>query len=222
VHEGRWRIPVYTGGSVVLRYENGLVASMQRLSAQLSSIPVVTFAILIASSVHAQTRLEPIRLCVSTLQNSSGSAVDTTWQRNQLIKAFERSNKGKDVTKGKAARIETVPLESNTETDPAVREHSCNFVLHTNVTEIVDAGSSEIANPQPRSIGVGSARNDPLANSSNDNRATVSYRIMRAGELGEWASGVVTAHDPLPDTMLISHLMDQTANRVVSELRESH
>ena len=45
---------------------------------------------------------------------------------------------------------------------------------------------------------------------------------MRAGELEEWASGVVTAHDPLPDMMLISHLMDQTANRVGSELRKPH
>ena len=49
----------------------------------------------------------------------------------------------------------------------------------------------------------------------------VSYRIMRAGELEQWASGEVTAHDPLPDAMLISHLMDQTAIRVVTELREA-
>ena len=60
----------------------------------------------------------------------------------------------------------------------------------------------------------------PIA--SNDNRATVSYRIMRAGELEPWASGEVMAHDPLPDSMLLSYLMDQTANRVVRDLRESH
>lgn len=184
---------------------------MRRLSALLSSILLMSFA-------HAQNKPEPIRLCISTLQNSSRSAIDTTWQRNELIKAFERSNKGKDVTKGKAARIETVLLESNTETDPAVRENNCQFILHTDVVEVIDAGTSDIGNPRPRSIGVGSAQDAPRTN-SNDNRATVSYRIMRAGELEEWASGVVTAHDPLPDVMLISHLMDQTANRVVSELR---
>jgi hypothetical protein len=178
------------------------------------------FTVLLTCFASAQNRLEPIRLCVSTLQNSSLSAIDPAWQRNQLIKAFERNNKGKDVTKGKAARIETVLLESNSETDPAVRDNNCQFILHTNVVEVIDAGTSDMGNPQPRSIGIGNPRDDPGGNASNDNRATVSYRIMRAGQLEDWASGVVKAHDPLPDAMLISHLMDQTANRVVSELRE--
>src|ERR1700733_274607 len=188
---------------------------MRRLPALLSSI-------LLMSVAHAQNRPEPIRLCVSTLRNSSRNIVDTTWQRDQLIKAFARANKGKDVTKGKAARIETVPLESDTETDPTVREKNCQFILHMNVVEIIDAGTSDMGNSRPRSIGIGSGRDDPRADPSNDNRATVASRIMRAGELEEWASGVVTAHDPLPDQMLISGLMDQTANRVVSELRKSH
>lgn len=184
-------------------------------------LPALLSSFLLMSLAHAQNKSEPIRLCVSTLRNSSRTAVDTTWQRNQLIKAFERNNKGKDVAKGKAARIETVLLESDTETDPAVRESNCQFILHTNVVEVIDAGTSDLGNP-PRSIVVGGAPNDPRANASNDNRATVSYRIMRAGELKEWASGEVTTHDPLPDAMLISHLMDRTADRVVSELRQPH
>lgn len=188
---------------------------MRQLSVLLSSI-------LLMSLAHAQNRPEPIRLCVSILQNSSRTAVDTTWQRNQLIKAFVRNNKGKDVTKGKAARIETVLLDSNNETDPAVRDKNCQFILHTNVIEVIDAGTSDIGDPRPRSIGIGSAPNDPRANTSNDNRAIVSYRIMRAGQLEVWASGEVMGHDPLPDAMLLSHLMDQTANRVVSDLREAH
>ena len=188
---------------------------MRQLSALLSSL-------LLLSLAQAQNKPEPIRLCVSTLQNSSGTIVDTTWQRDQLIKAFERNNKGKNVTKGKVARIETVLLQSNTETDPAVRENNCQFILHTRVLEIIDVGTSEMGDTRPRSIGVRSTPNDPRTISSNDNRASVSYRIMRAGELKEWASGEVTAHDPSPDAMLISQLMDRTADRVVSELRESH
>lgn len=188
---------------------------MRRLSALLSLILVISFA-------HAQNKPEPIRLCVSTLQNSSRSALDTTWQRNELNKAFERSNKGKDVAKGKAARIETVLLESNGEADPAVRENDCHFILHINVVEVIDAGASDIGDTQPHSIGVGTPRDEPGAINFNDNRATVSYRIMRAGELEQWASGEIREHDPLPDAMLISHLMDQTANRVVSELRTRH
>ncbi len=187
---------------------------MRQLSVLLSSTLLVSLAL-------AQNKLEPIRLCVSTLRNSSQTAIDPTWQRNQLIKAFERNNKSKDVTKGKAARIETVLLESDNETDTAVRENNCQFILHMNLVDVIDAGTSDMGNPRPRSIGIGSAPNDPRPD-ANDNRATVSYRIMQAGELQPWASGEVTAHDPLPDAMLISHLMDQTANRVVSELRQPH
>jgi hypothetical protein len=188
---------------------------MRQLSALLCSC-------LLMSLAYAQNRSEPIRLCVSTLQNSSHTALDMTWLRDQLIKAFERNNKGKEVTKGRAARIETVLLESNNETDPAVRENNCQFILHANVIEVIDAGTSDASNSRPRSIVIGGAPNDSRGNSSNDNRATVSYRIMRAGELEAWASGEVMTHDPLPDAMLISHLMDQTASRVVSELREPH
>jgi hypothetical protein len=190
---------------------------MRRLLARLSPI-----LLMLTSCAHAQNRPEPIRLCVSTLQNSSRSLIDTTWQRNQLIKAFERANKGKDVAKGKAARIETVLLESNTETDPAVREQNCQFILHTNVIEVIDSGTSELGNSRPRSIQVGSAPSDPRPGVPDENRATLSYRIMRAGELEEWASGFVEAHDSSPDAILVSQLMDQTANRVASELRHPH
>ncbi|HME34809.1 MAG TPA: hypothetical protein VKF84_06195 [Candidatus Sulfotelmatobacter sp.] len=190
---------------------------MRRLSALLSPI-----LLMLTSFAHAQNRPEPIRLCVSTLQNGSHSLIDTTWQRDQLIKAFERANKGKDVTKGKAARIETVLLESNTETDPAVREQNCQFILHTNVIEIIDSGTPDINNPRPRSIQIGSAPGDPRTGAPDENRATVSYRIMRAGELEEWSSGIVRAHDQSPDEILLSHLMDQTANQVANELRHPH
>ena len=186
-------------------------------------LPALLWPILLmwTSFAHAQNRPEPIRLCVSTLQNSSRSLIDTTWQRNQLIKAFERANKGKNVAKGKAARIETVLLESNTETDPAVRDQNCQFILHTNVIEVIDSGTPDIGN-RPHSIQVGSVPSDPRAGASDENRATVSYRIMRAGELEEWASGFVDAHDSSPDQILVSQLMDQTANRVASELRHPH
>lgn len=116
---------------------------MRRPSVLLSSILLTCLA-------RAQNRPEPIRLCVSTLQNSSHSALDTTWQRNQLVKMFERINKSKDVTKGKAARIDTVLLESNSETDPAVRENNCQFILHTNVLEVIDCGTYDASSrPAP-------------------------------------------------------------------------
>jgi hypothetical protein len=185
-------------------------------------LSVLLCSILWMSLAHAQNKLEPIRLCVSTIQNSSHSAFDPAWQRNQLIRAFERSNKSKDVAKGKAPVIETIMLDSSSENDPAVSENDCLFILHTNVVEIIDAGTGDLGDPRPHSVGIGSAPNDPGAMSANDNRATVTYRIMRAGEIEPWASGEVREHDPLPDAMLLSHLMDQTASRVVRDLRERH
>ena len=62
-------------------------------------------SILLISVVHAQDKQKPIRVCVSMLKNSSPEFVNTTWQRNELIKAFERINKSKDVKKEKAVAI---------------------------------------------------------------------------------------------------------------------
>ena len=173
------------------------------------------------SLVRAQNKLEPVRLCVSTLQNSSHNLIDTAWEREQLIKAFERINKSKDASKGKVARVEIVLLESNSETDPAVRENNCQFILHTNLTDLIHSGSSDIGDPRPRSVEAGGMPGDPRANGSDDNIATVRYRIMRAGELEEWSSDAVTARDQSPDVMLVSRLMDQIASRVASELRKA-
>jgi len=185
---------------------------MRRASALLLSV-------FLTSLVRAQNRIEPVRLCVSTLQNSSLNLIDTTGAREQLIKAFERINKSKDATKGKVARVETIQLKSNEETDPAVRENNCQFILHTDLTEVIHSGTSDIDNPRPRPVDVGSARDDPRAHGAGDNSAAIRYRIMRAGELEEWSSDVVRARDPLSDTMLVSQLMDQVANRVAIELR---
>ena len=187
---------------------------MRRLSCLLLSV-------LVTSMLQAQKKPDVSRVCVATLKNSTPQIVNATWQRNVLVKAFERINKGKDVTKGKVARIETVLLESDTETDPAVRENNCQFILHTNLIELVHSGSTDMGTPRPRPVEIGSARGDPGANASDENRASVEYRVMRAGELGVWTSDVVHAHDSSPDEILVSHLMDQVASRVADELRKA-
>ncbi len=194
---------------------------MRRLSTFLSPILLMLISML-PSLARAQNKPDPIRLCVSTLQNSSHNLINTAWQRSQLIKALERTNKAKDVANGKTARIETVLLDSNSETDPTVRDQNCQFILHTDVIEVIDAGTSEMGNPRSRSTQVGSAPVDPRTGAPEENRATLSYRVMRAGELEEWASGIVKAHDQAPDEILVSQLMDQTASQVADELRHPH
>ncbi len=49
---------------------------MRRLSPLLLSILFISIA-------HAEDRPEPIRVCVSMLENSSRHIVSPTWQRNQ-------------------------------------------------------------------------------------------------------------------------------------------
>jgi hypothetical protein len=188
---------------------------MRRLS-------VLLLPIVFVSLTQAQDRQEPIRVCVSMLKNSSRQIVTPTWQRDQLIKAFERINKSKDVRKGKAARIEAIPLESTEEPDTDVREKDCRFVLHTNLTEVLRAGVPQISLPPPGAIEVGTGPGDPRAYPPDYNDATIEWQIMRAGNLEPWASGLVTAQDRLPEETLVSQLMEQIASQVASELRKPH
>jgi len=178
-------------------------------------------SILLASTVHAQDKQEPIRVCVSKLKNSSLEFVNPTLQRDQLIKAFDRINKSKDVKKGKAAPIQAIPLESTDEPDTDVRNQGCGFVLHTSLVE-VQRGLAKISVPPPAAVEIGTSVGDPRAYPADYHSAMVEYRIMRAGSPETWASSQVSGEGQLSEETLLSQLMDQVANRVAAEFRKPH
>jgi hypothetical protein len=179
-------------------------------------------SILLLGVVHAQNKPEPIRLCVSMLKNQSLHSVNPKWQRTQLIRAFERINKGKDVSKGKAARIDTVALDSTDEADPKVRESKCEFVVHTELTEVQRTDVGQISVPTPSAIEFGRVNvGDPRASPRESNDATVTYRVLRNGDPESWSSGIVTGKESMQDEALVSELMDQVAKRVASEVRQN-
>ena len=140
----------------------------------------------------------------------------------QLIKAFERINKSKDVKKGKAAPIKAIPLESTEEPDTDVRDKECAFILHTNLTEVLRVGEPKISVPPPGAVEVGTSAGDPRAYPADYWSATVDYRVMRAGNPETWASGLVTGDGQLSEDTLVSQFMDQIANRVAGEFRKPH
>jgi hypothetical protein len=176
----------------------------------------------LVSLVQAEDRLAPIRVCVSTLENSSRKIVSTTWQRNELLRALERTNKSKEVKTGKAARIDVIGLESTRGPDSDVRDKNCRFVLYTNLTEVLRAGVPQISLPPPSAVQVDTGMGDPRAYPPDYHNATVEYRLVRDGNPEPWASGLVSAQGQLPEETLVSQLMDQIAGRVANELRKPH
>ena len=173
-------------------------------------------------TLHAQEKPAPVRVCVATLENSSRQIVNPAWEREQLIRALERTNKSKEVKKGKAPKIETVALESSGEPDTTVREKHCEYVLYTNLAEVLQAGQPSLSVPPPGAVQVGTTMGDPRAYPDDYNSATVTYDLKRPGNLKPWASGMVTAQDRLAEDILVSQLMDQIASRVVGEIRKPH
>jgi hypothetical protein len=172
--------------------------------------------------LQAQEKPKPVRVCVATLANRSQHIVSPAWQREQLIKALERTNKNKDVKKGKAPKIEPVALESSGEPDSTVREKDCRFVLYTDLVEVFQPGQPSVSVPPPGAIQVGTAMGDPRAYPPDYQSATVNYRLMRSGNIKPSSEGILSAQDALPEETLVSQLMDQVANRVVSEIRTPH
>jgi len=177
--------------------------------------------ILVASIVQAQKKPDAVRVCVASLKNSTPQIVNEKWEQNQLVKALERINKSKDVKNGKAAPIEAIALELREGSGPEVRDKDCEFVLYTELPEVARAGSPEIMVPAPGAIGIGGAT-DPRATPAEYHSETVTYRMVRAGDVEDFTSGLVSAHAQLPEQTLIGQLMDQVANRVASELRTPH
>ena len=168
---------------------------------------------------------EPIRVCVAVLENQSHSSVNPEWQQKELIRALEQSNKKKEVKKGKAARINAVALDSTSGPDEKVKKEECGFVLYTELVDVQPVGTVRVGTTPPGAIGtgvtVGRVNVTPeMRRQLHD--ATVNYRIVRAGEPGSWASGIVTQQDTIPEEALVSRLMDQIASRAASELRKPH
>jgi hypothetical protein len=172
--------------------------------------------------VNAQEKPAPVRICVGLLENTSRNIVNPAWERDQLVGALERTNKSKEVKKGKASKVETVALESSGEADTTVREKNCDYVLYTNLTEVLQAGRPAVSVPPPGAIQVGTGMGDPRAYPEDYHSATVNYRLMRPGNLKPWSEGMATADNALPEDTLVSQLMDQIANRVVVEIRKPH
>ncbi|HEU5337375.1 MAG TPA: hypothetical protein VFU27_15505 [Terriglobales bacterium] len=184
-------------------------------------LSLAVLVILVPGS-YAQEKPAPVRICVATLENTSRHIVDPTWERNELVRALERTNKNKEVKKGKAPKIETVALESSGGPDSTVKEKDCKYVLYTNLTEVFQTDRPSVSMPPPGAIGVGMGRGDPRAYPQDWQSATVNYRLVRAGNLKPATEGLVSAQDRLAEDVLVSELMDQVANRVVKEIREPH
>jgi hypothetical protein len=172
--------------------------------------------------INAQVKTAPVRICVGMLENTSRNIVNPAWERDQLVRALERTNKSKEVKKGKAPKVEPVALESSGEADTTVREKNCSFVLYTNLTEVLQAGRPSVSVPPPGAIQVGTGMGDPRAYPEDYHSATVNYRLMRPGNLKPWAEGMVNSDAQLAEDTLVSQLMDQIANRVVAEIRKPH
>jgi len=184
-------------------------------------LSLVVLALLI-TLVHAQDKPAPVRVCVAALKNNSRHIVSPIWQRDQLVRALERTNKSKEVKKGKAPKIETVSLDSSGEADSTVREKNCEYVLYTDLTEVFQTDRPSVSLPPPGAVQVGTNMGDPRAYPPDYRSATVNYRLMRAGDFRPWAEGMVNADDALAEDVLVSQLMDQVATRVADQIRKPH
>jgi hypothetical protein len=182
---------------------------------------VLVLAVLVPVA-NAQEKPAAVRICVGMLENTSRNIVNPSWERDQLVRALERTNKSKEVKKGKAPKIETVALESSGEADTMVREKNCGFVLYTNLTEVLQAGRPSVSVPPPGAIQMGTGVGDPRAYPEDYHSATVNYRLMRPGNLKPWTEGMVNGDAQLTQDTLVSQLMDQIANRVALEIRKPH
>jgi hypothetical protein len=180
----------------------------------------ILLSTLLISTARGQKTPEPIRLCVAVLENSSSQMVATEWQRDQLIRAFDRVNKSKDVKKGKAAGIDALALQSTKGTDSDIRDKNCRFVLYTNLVEIQKV--REVSVPPAGAVAAGGRFGDARADPPDYHSATIGYQVMRAGDPQEWSSGMVTAQEAQQEDTLVSGLMIEIANRVASDLRKPH
>ena len=185
--------------------------------------PLLLAAILSYPFVLTAQNSQPIRVCVTMLENRSHSAVTPDWQQTELIRALERTNKNKDVKKGSSSRIMPIAVDPSGDLDTAVRNEDCGYILQTQLVDVHAVGNGRMTQPGAVGTGVTIGKVDEPADMRRLlNDATVNYQIMQRGSLRSLSSGIVTEKDTVTEEAIVSRLMDQIASRTAHELRNPH
>ncbi len=174
-----------------------------------------------------------IRVGVPTMENRSASGVPGNLERDRLVAALNQEKPDKKLH----VKVQGVPLDGTTPeaVGAEAKEKNCDYVVYTTLTELQASNGSGMARPggippnpgNPTIPGNPNGGWNPASNNPNgramnpEYRATVEYRLYRAGGPDALSEAPVSAQQMMPDAEVVGQVMNQIARRVFGEVKKA-
>jgi hypothetical protein len=178
-----------------------------------------------------------IKVGVAMMQGLANPSITGDAGRNRLVAALDQQKDKKHHLK-----LQGVPLAGTNpeEVSTEAKQQNCDYVVYTSLIDLQQASTGNVMQRQPSQPGgmppypTGGLGMPPNAGNPNPGgmgqgtggmnqgyRATVEYRLYRAGDPNALASNSVTGQQGGPQEQVVSQVLNQVANRVMAEVKKA-
>ncbi len=180
----------------------------------------LTFCLLSVAAFAQGSRI--VVVGVATMKNAATLSVPGTLERDRLVTSLNQLKPDKKLH----IKVQGVPLDGMTpdEVGAEAKDKNCDYVVYTTLVEL--RGSTDPAMPRPGTIetnpnGVWSQPNNPRGQAMDPEfRATVEYKLYRAGDDAPFAGAPFSTQLAMPEAAVVSQVMDRIANRVFADVKK--
>jgi hypothetical protein len=186
---------------------------------------ILSFCLISLYALAQENRI--VRVGVAMMQSQAGHSMSGAWGQDRLVAALNQQKPDKK----QHIKLQGVPLEGTGSEEVAneAKQKNCDYVVYTNLVDLQAATDSTM---QPRSGGTmqtypGGSLGMPPNNPNNTRtgntqyRATMDYRLYRAGDAAAITSSSLTNQQSGPEENVVAQVLSQVANRVFAEVRKA-
>jgi hypothetical protein len=189
---------------------------------------ILSFCLLSLCAVAQENQV--VKVGVAVMKNASGRSVPGTMERDRLVAALNQQKPDKKTH----LKVQGIPLEGMTpdEVGDEAKRKNCDYVVYTTLVELQSSTDPNIpqrpgATPGATPGGIQTNPNGQWGvppggrNLNPEYRATVEYRLYRAGNPAAIASAPFSNQQPADEETVVSQVMNQIANKVWGEIKKA-
>jgi hypothetical protein len=190
---------------------------------------ILSFCLISLCALAQDNRV--VRVGVAVMQSQASHSMSGAWGQDRLVAALNQQKPDKKFH----VKVQGVPLEGTSpeEVGNEAKQKSCDYVVYTNLVELQASTDNTM---QPRSPttqtypgqtypggGLGLPPNNPNSTRGVNTayRATVDYRLYRAGDAAALSSSSLTGQQSGPEENVVAQVLNQVANRVFAEVKKA-
>jgi hypothetical protein len=169
-----------------------------------------------------------VKVGVPVMKNAAGRSLPGNLERDRLVAALNQQKPDKKTH----LKVQGIPLEGMTpdEVGDEAKQKNCDYVVYTTLIELQSSTDPNIPRQQPGTM-PGTVQTNPGGtwgrvppgggNLNPEYRATVEYRLYRAGNPSAIAGAPFSNHQVADEETVVSQVMNEIANKVWGEIKKA-